>query len=334
MAEPAIGGSALLEVRNLSVSFPASGGLTRAVDGVSFEVQASEILGLVGESGCGKSATALAIMGLLGPPARVEADRIGFRGQDLSITREGAMRRIRGVDLAMIFQEPMSSLNPVLTIGEQVSEVLRAHGRMGARQAWERAIGLLAEVGIPDPASRARQYPHEVSGGMRQRVMIAAALACEPGLLIADEPTTALDVTVQAQILDLMSDVRDRHGTALLLITHDLGVVATVCDRVAVMYAGRLVETAPARSLFEGALHPYTRGLLGSIPRLGAGLREGRKLSPIPGTVPAPGEWPAGCKFEPRCPIAVPDCAVAEPALLPTGDPAHWVRCPVTGGLG
>jgi oligopeptide/dipeptide ABC transporter ATP-binding protein len=322
---------ALLEVRGLTVSFPGAGERVKAVDGVSLDVRESEIVGLVGESGCGKSATALAIMGLIEHPGLAEADAIEFRGRDLTRMSPSQMRRIRGTDLAMIFQEPMTSLNPVLSIGEQVAEVLRAHRRVGRAEARAHAVQLLGEVGIPDPRERASQYPHEISGGMRQRVMIAGALACEPGLLIADEPTTALDVTVQAQILDLIGDIRDEHRTAVLLITHDLGVVATTCDRVAVMYAGRLVEAAPSEELFATPLHPYTRGLLESIPTLGEGVRGGLRLRPIAGTVPAPGEWPPGCKFEPRCSLAIPSCSTSEPELVTAGG-EHRVRCPVVLG--
>ena len=285
-------------------------------------------MGLVGESGCGKSAAALAIMGLIAEPGLVEAEAVEFEGKDLLRLTESDMRRLRGSKLAMVFQEPMSSLNPALTIGEQVAEVPRAHARISRRDARRKAEALLAEVGLPDPARRMRQYPHEISGGMRQRAMIAAALACEPSLLIADEPTTALDVTVQAQILDLIARVRETHDSSVLLITHNLGVVASSCDRVAVMYAGRLVETGPARELLGEPLHPYTRGLLASVPSLSSGLRDGRRLDSIPGTVPSAATMPPGCKFEPRCPIAEPACVEREPELLDAGG-GRRVRCPV-----
>jgi len=318
----------ILDVRGLTVTFPSAPAPLRAVDGISFSMARGEALGLVGESGCGKSATALAIMRLIPEPGRVEAEAVDFEGEDLARLSESEMRLLRGSKLAMVFQEPMSSLNPALTIGEQVAEVPRAHARISRREAWRKAEALLTEVGLPDPARRMRQYPHEISGGMRQRAMIAAALACEPTLLIADEPTTALDVTVQAQILDLVMRVREVHGSSVLLITHNLGVVASSCDRVAVMYAGRLVETGPARELLTAPLHPYTRGLLASVPSLTSGLRDGRRLDSIPGTVPSPATMPPGCKFEPRCDLAEPACSEREPELSEAGAGRH-VRCPV-----
>ncbi|TQF76931.1 ABC transporter ATP-binding protein, partial [Elioraea sp. Yellowstone] len=293
----------LLEVEDLAVSFRTDRGEVEALSGVTLHLDAGEVIGVVGESGCGKSLTALSVMGLVpDPPGRITAGRIRFRGQDLLALGDAAMARLRGREIAMIFQEPMSALNPVFTVGEQVAEVLRVHEGLGRAAARERAALLLARVGVPDPGRRLAQYPHELSGGLRQRVMIAAALACRPKLLIADEPTTALDVTIQAQILALLADLQREFGMATMLITHDLGVVAQVVTRVVVMYAGKVVEEGPVEAVFERPSHPYTAALMRSIPA----LAEGRtRLPAIPGSVPAPGLWPPGCRFAPRCERAV-----------------------------
>jgi peptide/nickel transport system ATP-binding protein len=317
----------LLEVRGLQTSFHTREGVVRAVDGIDFSVDRGEIMGLVGESGCGKSVTSLSIMRLIASPGRIEAGEVVFDGRDLLRIRADEMRRIRGNQITMIFQQPTSSLNPVWDVGRQIGEVLELHRNMSRRAARDRATELLRMVGIPDPERRLRAYPHELSGGMAQRVMIAMALACEPELLIADEPTTALDVTIQAQILDLIRSLRDETGTAVILITHDLGVVAETCDRVAVMYAGEIVEQTDVTTLFRRPLHPYTRGLIGSIPVVGD-LRE--ELSVIPGNVPNLIDLPKGCRFAPRCSARVThDVAIAldvHPTLLPL-DAGHEVRC-------
>jgi oligopeptide/dipeptide ABC transporter ATP-binding protein len=308
----------LLEVSNLTTLFHTDAGVARAVDGVSFTVAAGEVLGIVGESGSGKSVTSLSILRLLPiPPAEVApGSSVRFRGRELLALPEREMRAVRGNDIAMIFQEPMTSLNPVFTVGEQIAEAVRLHRRSTNAEARVRAIEMLRLVGIPDPEERARSYPHQLSGGQRQRVMIAIALSCEPDLLIADEPTTALDVTIQAQILELLRDIRARTGMGMILITHDLGVVAETCDRVAVMYAGRIVEEASVERLFADPRHPYTQGLLRAVPRLGSA---GRALAGIPGTVPSATAWPSGCRFRTRCPFAWDMCA-SEPPLLETGD--------------
>ena len=320
-------GERLLEVRGLRTSFYTRDGVVRAVDGIDFHVGRGEILGLVGESGCGKSVTSLSIMRLIAKPGRIEAGEVIFDGRDLMKLPTSEMRQIRGNRISMIFQQPTSALNPVWDVGRQVAEVLEVHRGMKRRVARSRALDLLKMVGIPDAKRRLDAYPHELSGGMAQRVMIAMALACEPELLIADEPTTALDVTIQAQILDLVRDLRDRTGTAIILITHDLGVVAETCDRVAVMYAGEIIEQAPVDELFAAPHHPYTRGLLGSIPVLGD-VRE--SLTVIPGNVPNLIDLPAGCRFAPRCVARVHHeasiAADAHPALLPTA-PGHDARC-------
>ena len=291
-------GEVLLDVRGLKTSFRLREGTVRAVTGVDFSVRRGEILGLVGESGCGKSVTSLSIMGLISSPGEIEAGEVVFDGQDLLKLDDKSMRSIRGNRISMIFQQPTSSLNPVLNVGYQIGEVLEAHRNMKRKAARERALELMQMVGIPDPKRRLNSYPHEMSGGMAQRVMIAMALACEPELLIADEPTTALDVTIQAQILDLMRRLQRETGTAIVLITHDLGVVAEMCDRVAVMYAGEIIEQTDTRTLFRQPLHPYTRGLIGSVPILGQPKEE---LSVIPGMVPNLVSLPAGCRFAPRC---------------------------------
>jgi len=321
------GSGPLLEVRGLRTSFHTRDGVVRAVDGIDFHVDRGEIMGIVGESGCGKSVTSLSIMGLVAKPGRVEAGEILFDGQDLVKLPSDQMRRLRGDRISMIFQQPTSSLNPVWDVGTQLTEVLRVHRSMKKRPAWQRAGELLKMVGIPDPDRRLKAYPHEMSGGMAQRVMIAMALALEPELLIADEPTTALDVTIQAQILDLMRNLRKETGTAIILITHDLGVVAEMCDRVAVMYAGEIVEQTDVTSLFRDPLHPYTRGLIGSIPVVGEIKDE---LAVIPGSVPNLIDLPKGCRFAPRCAARVAeDVAMAidvHPELRPVAT-GHDVRC-------
>jgi peptide/nickel transport system ATP-binding protein len=311
----------VLELRDLSVTLTTDRGPLRPVDGVSFVVEAGKTLAVVGESGCGKSVTALAIMGLLPQGARIGGS-VRFAGQDLAALDAEALRRKRGAELAMIFQEPMTSLNPAFTAGEQVAEALRLHQGLSPAAAMARAEEMLARVRIPDAARRARQYPHQLSGGMRQRVMIAMALACRPRLLIADEPTTALDVTVQAQILALMDELKAETGTAVLLITHDLGVVADHADEVAVMYAGRIAERAPAATLFARPQHPYTVGLLGAAPSLEGGAE---RLASIEGTVPDLRAPPPGCRFAPRCPFAIARCA-EQPPLAPMGE-GHLAAC-------
>ena len=303
----------LLEVKNLQTHFPTRAGLVRAVDGVSFHVGEGELLGLVGESGCGKSITALSVMRLIAPPGRIVGGEVWFGGENLLKASDARMREIRGDDIAMIFQDPMTSLNPVYTVGEQIAEALRLHRRMNRRQAREAAVEAMKEVSIPDPGRRADDYPHQLSGGMRQRVMISMALACDPQLLIADEPTTALDVTIQAQILELIDELRRTRNLAVLLITHDLGVVAEVADRVAVMYTGRIVEESPVEELFARPKHPYTEGLLRSVPKLTrAEVKKAVRLSTIEGTVPKPTNLPEGCHFAPRCPHRMPRCTEGE----------------------
>jgi oligopeptide/dipeptide ABC transporter ATP-binding protein len=314
----------LLDVQSLVVAFPSATGEVRPVDGVSFTVGAGETVCLVGESGCGKSLTAISLLRLVPAPGRLgSGSHVIFDGDDMLALDEPALRSIRGRRMAMIFQEPMTALNPVLTVGDQIAEVVRVHTRSSKREAWDKAVAMLAQVGIADPAERAKQYPHELSGGMRQRVMIAMALVMSPQLVIADEPTTALDVTIQAQILELLRDMRARTGMALLLITHDLGVVAEMASRVLVMYAGRVVEEAPVQALFSTPSHPYTEGLLSAMPQLG---RERDRLTTIAGSVPPPSALPSGCTFRDRCPYAYERCAVEEPALYQVG-PAHRARC-------
>ncbi|HSM61271.1 MAG TPA: ABC transporter ATP-binding protein [Longimicrobiales bacterium] len=303
----------LLEVRDLRTWFFKEEGLARAVDGVSFEVGEGETVGIVGESGCGKSVTALSILGLHARPSGriLEGSSVRFRGEELVGAPEARLRRLRGGDISMVFQEPATSLNPVRRVGAQVAEALVVHGRSDRRAAGARTGELLAEVGLDDAQRIARAYPHQLSGGMCQRVMIAMALACEPALLVADEPTTSLDVTTQAQILDLLASLRARHGMSLLLITHDLGVIAEMCDRVLVMYAGQIVESGTADEVLRDARHPYTRGLLASVPRrAGTG-----RLAPIPGVVPAASAWPGGCRFRDRCPSAMPECRREPPTV-------------------
>ncbi|WP_046497970.1 ABC transporter ATP-binding protein [Streptomyces odonnellii] len=311
----------LLEVRDLSVEFRTRDGIARAVNGVGFGVDAGETLAVLGESGSGKSVTAQAVMGILDtPPARISAGEVLFRGRDLLTLPEERRRGIRGAEMAMIFQDALSSLNPVLSVGAQLGEMFTVHRGMSRKRARAKAIELMDRVGIPAAEDRAGDYPHQFSGGMRQRVMIAMALALEPALIIADEPTTALDVTVQAQIMDLLAELRRELDTALILITHDLGVVADAADRIAVMYAGRIVETAPVRALYKAPAHPYTRGLLDSVPRLD---RKGRELYAIKGLPPNPLRVPSGCAFHPRCPVARDICRTDEPPLFDAGEGRH-----------
>jgi len=316
----------LLDVRGLTCEFLTEAGPARAVDGVSFVVARGETVGLVGESGCGKSATALALMGLLPRPAgRVAGGTIRFDGHELTSLSERHYRDLRGNRLAMVFQEPMTALNPVMRSGEQVAEVLRRHRGLDRRAAWKKTISLFEDVGIPAPVERVHDYPHQLSGGMRQRVVIAMAIACEPALLIADEPTTALDVTIQAQILDLLQSLQRRTGLAILLITHDLGVVAQLCDRVLVMYAGQIVERAPVKELFAAPRHPYTVGLLRSMPRPRANAERVR-LPEIPGSVPPITARPDGCTFADRCDRSEAQCRNKQPSLDTVG-PDHDARC-------
>jgi oligopeptide/dipeptide ABC transporter ATP-binding protein len=317
----------LLEVRNLKTYFYTEDGVVKAVDGVDFTVGRGEVLGLVGESGCGKSVTSLSIMRLIGIPGKVVAGEIMFEGRNILELSEAEMVHMRGNRMSMIFQQPQSSLNPVFKVGDQVAEVLQIHQNMSKEESWKKAVELLRLVGIADPESKAHSYPHEVSGGQAQRVMIAMALALNPQLLIADEPTTALDVTIQAQILDLMRDLRTRMNTAVILITHDLGVISEMADRVAVMYAGRIVEQADITTLFKNPMHPYTQGLMASIPVLGT-VKE--VLDVIPGSVPNLVNLPPGCQFAPRCRAMTEHqltiCTQMEPQLLPI-QPAHLSRC-------
>ncbi len=314
---------ALLEVRDLRTWFHTDEGVARAVDGVTFDVERGQVVGVVGESGSGKSVTALSIMGLVSEPGEIRAgSRVVLDGRELTSLSPKAMRRVRGAEVAMIFQEPMTSLNPIYPVGDQIAEAVRTHAGLKKAAARERAVSLLARVGIPDPEARAHEYPHQLSGGQRQRVMIAMALANEPALLIADEPTTALDVTIQAQILELLLELRAELGMAVLLITHDLGVVAETCDRVVVMYGGQVVEEGPVDTVFDRPAHPYTRGLLDAVPRPDA---RGRRLTTIPGVVPAPTAWPEGCRFRPRCPYAWEPCR-RDPSLLRAGA-LQYARC-------
>ena len=314
----------VLEVQDLRISFPGPGETRiRPVDGVSFTLDRGETLALVGESGCGKSLTSLALLQLVPAPGRIEEESsIRLGDTDVLGLKGEALRRIRGRRIGMVFQDPMTSLNPVFTVGDQIVEGVLAHFRMSRATARERALELLREVGIPDPAGRLKAYPHQLSGGMRQRVMIAIALAAEPEILVADEPTTALDVTVQAQILEVLDRLQASRGMAVLLITHDLGIVAGRADRVAVMYAGQIVEESPTTRLFANPSHPYTQGLFASVPRISGPLK---RLSPIGGSVPAPAAWPSGCRFRPRCPKAF-DKSELEPPLLPV-EPEHRMRC-------
>ena len=326
----------LLEIRDLTVEFPARETWLPAVRDLSLSLAPGEALGLVGESGCGKSVTALATLRLLPPQARARG-AIFFEGRNLLELGEEEMRQVRGARIAMVFQEPMTALNPVMRVGDQVAEAVLAHGEhsafssqpSGKKEAMERAVEALRDVGLPDAERRARDYPFQLSGGMRQRVMIAMAIVNRPQLLIADEPTTALDVTIQAQILDLLAELRQKLGLAMLFISHDLGVISQVAGRVAVMYAGSVVETGSTADVLSRAVHPYTRGLLAAVPTLRT--ERGRPLAAIEGTVPAPGALPPGCAFEPRCSLRVPECALALPPLAEVA-PGHWARCPVAAG--
>ncbi len=317
----------ILEVTDLKTQFFTETGVVRAVDGVNFRVRRGEVLGIVGESGCGKSVTSLSIMRLIGEPGRIVQGSIMFDGEDLVKLSEKEMLNIRGNRISMIFQQPQSSLNPVFRVGDQLAESLQIHKNMNKKESQARAVELLRMVGIPEPESRAKSYPHEMSGGMAQRVMIAMALSCEPELLIADEPTTALDVTIQAQILDLMRNLRTKMDTAIILITHDLGVVAEICDRVNVMYAGRIVEKASVYDLFASPQHPYTAALIGSTPVLGQADKE---LTTIPGSVPNLITLPQGCKFAPRCEARITNnltrCTEEEPELVEMEN-GRFVRC-------
>jgi peptide/nickel transport system ATP-binding protein len=313
----------LLRVTGLTTTFKLATGVVRAVDNVSLELRRGETLGLVGESGSGKSMTAMSILRLVQPPGETLGGPVEFNGRrDLLELSEREMRKIRGAEIALIFQEPMTALNPVLTVGDQIAEAILVHGQAPRAAARDRAVELLSAVKIPDPEKRVRDYPHQLSGGMRQRVLIAIALACQPLLLIADEPTTSLDVTIQAEILDLLREMKETFHLALLLITHDLGVVAGQADRVAVMYAGRIVEEGPVRRIFQAPAHPYTRGLLASIP----GGAPGRRLAGIEGTVPNLASLPPGCAFEPRCPDRFAKCPTAPPPSFSV-EPAHQTRC-------
>ena len=319
-------GEALLEVQGLRTWFHTDEGVAKAVDGVTYTVKKGETLGVVGESGCGKSVTALSVMQLLPmPPGNFEGGQILFRGQDLLTKTDAEMREIRGNEIAMIFQEPMSALNPVFTVGDQIMETVMLHRGLEREAARAHAVEMLRKVGIPSPEQRVDEYPHQLSGGMRQRVMIAIAMSCDPALLIADEPTTALDVTIQAQILDLMRELQDAEGMSMLLITHDLAVVAETAHHVAVMYAGKVVEYSPVEELFANPRHPYTIGLFQSLPDLAG---EGERLETIPGIVPSAYNFPSGCRFRTRCPIATDRCASEEPALLNLEEgKEHTVAC-------
>ncbi|KEO84863.1 ABC transporter ATP-binding protein [Tumebacillus flagellatus] len=315
--------STILEIQNLKTQFHGENRVIPAVDGISFSLQKGETLGVVGESGCGKSVTSLSIMRLLAKGAKIAEGRIHFNGRDLLSLSEAQMRSVRGNEIAMIFQEPMTSLNPVYTIGKQLSEMTMLHRGYSKKQALDHAVEMLKKVNIPRPEKIVHEYPHQLSGGMRQRVMIAMAMSCDPDVLIADEPTTALDVTIQAQILDLMRDLRDRQSTSILLITHDLGVVAEMCDRVIVMYAGQVVEAADVNSLFERPAHPYTQGLMRSIPKVDADLD---RLESIPGSVPLPGSVRQGCRFASRCEQAHDKCLSDTPPLFELGE-GRQSRC-------
>jgi peptide/nickel transport system ATP-binding protein len=317
----------LLEIKGLKVHFDTEDGVLQAVDGVDIGIDAGETLGLVGESGCGKSVTALAVMRLvMMPPGRIVGGQILWRGRDLVTADDDAIRALRATEIAMIFQEPMTSLNPVYSVGEQIAEVVRLHKKLGRGAAMEHAVEMLRLVNIPNPGGRINDYPHQFSGGMRQRVMIAMALSCSPKLLIADEPTTALDVTIQAQILDLMTELKEKLGMAVLLITHAMGVVAETAQRVAVMYAGKVIETADVGELFRAPLHPYTQGLIRSIPRIDLAATHKRRLEAIGGTVPRLIDPAPGCRFAPRCTFARDECVTETPPLREV-TPGHKVAC-------
>lgn len=313
----------ILEINNLKTSFFTDDGEVPAVDDVNFSIKPGEILGVVGESGCGKSVTSLSVMGLVPPPGKIVAGDIRFKDEELTKATERRMRQIRGNEIAMIFQEPMTSLNPVFTIGSQLIEGIRLHNKLSKKEAVSRAVQILKKVGLPRADQLLKEYPHQLSGGMRQRVMIAMAMACEPALLIADEPTTALDVTIQAQILDLMKRLNEDSNTSILLITHDLGVVADLCDRIVVMYAGKVVEEGSVRDIFNNPQHPYTEGLIQSVPDM---RTKQKRLYSIPGNVPKPGSVQHGCLFTPRCKYVFDRCTAENPQLLETED-GHQVRC-------
>ena len=318
--------SSVLEVRDLRTSFFTAAGVVKAVDGVSFKVGEGKTLGLVGESGSGKSVTAMSITRLIAPPGRIVGGHVLLQGRNLLEVAEAEMRQIRGSRISMIFQEPMTALNPVMEVGVQISEAALAHEKVSRAEAWNRAVESMRAVAIPDPEKRARDYPHHLSGGMRQRVMIAMALVCRPALLIADEPTTALDVTIQAQILELLDTLRLQYNLSMILISHDLGVIAEVADDVAVMYAGKIVEIGPAMDVFHDAKHPYTQGLLHSIPKLGSSLTEKHRLDAIEGMVPNLLRLPTGCAFAPRCFKRTAECEISEIPLLPI-TPTQEARC-------
>ena len=327
MTEPEMKNETLLEIENLRTWFHTDDGVARAVDGVSFEIAEGETLGLVGESGCGKSVTALSVLRLVDPPGRIEGGEIRLRSRNLCDLTNREMRRVRGREISMIFQEPMTSLNPVFTVGDQIIEAVTLHQKKNRGEARELAVEMLRCVGIPSPERRVNEYPHQMSGGMKQRVMIAMALVCRPALLIADEPTTALDVTIQAEILDLLADLQREFNMAILLITHNLGIVAGMAKRVAVMYAGKIVEYAPVEQVFAESKHPYTTCLFKSVPRLDTSAQE--RLETIEGSVPNPKNWPTGCRFHPRCPYATEKCARDEPPLEEKR-PGHKAACWVT----
>ena len=318
--------SKILEVRNLKTSFFTARGVVKAVDDVSFSLETGETLGLVGESGCGKSVTAMSIARLISPPGRVVGGQILLNGQDLLALSEPEMRRVRGSQISMVFQEPMTALNPVLEVGFQIAEAVVAHEKVSRKQAWDRAVESMRAVSIPDSEKRAKEYPHQLSGGMRQRVMIAMALVCRPTLLIADEPTTALDVTIQAQILELLDSLRHQYRLSMILISHDLGVIAEVAENIAVMYAGKIVEIGPVMDVFHNAKHPYTQGLLHSIPKLGSSVARKTRLDAIEGMVPDLLQLPTGCAFAPRCAKRTPECSASEIPLEPV-TANREVRC-------
>lgn len=314
----------VLEVKNLKTHFFTKEGTSRAVDGVSFYLNKGETIGIVGESGCGKSMTSLSILNLIpSPPGKIVDGEILLHGQNIIGLPQEELRKIRGKKISMIFQEPMTSLNPVLTVGEQIAETIRLHEKLPRKQAWEKAVDMLRIVGIPSPEKRAKQEPYQLSGGMRQRVMIAMALACNPDVLIADEPTTALDVTIQAQILEILKDLQQQMGMSIIFITHDLGVVSEMCDKVAVMYAGQVIEEGLTDELFDKPLHPYTRGLIDSLPKL---YEEQEELKTIEGSVPSPYNYPVGCRYADRCPFAKALCREAQPELITMAD-NRKVRC-------
>jgi peptide/nickel transport system ATP-binding protein len=320
-------GERLLEIKGLKTHFFTEEGVVRAVDGVDLHIDKGETLGVVGESGCGKTVTALSVMKLIPmPPGKIVEGQMLYEGRDLVTLPPAQMRKVRGKEISMVFQEPMTSLNPVFTIGEQIAEAIRLHEGLGRRAAMDKTVDMLKLVHIPNPERRVKEYPHQLSGGMRQRVMIAMALSCNPKLLIADEPTTALDVTIQAQILELLNELKAKLGMAVLLITHDMGVIAETAQRVMVMYAGKVVEEAPVKELFKEPLHPYTQGLLRSIPRIDTAATQKKRLEAIPGVVPSLLNLPRGCSFEPRCPHAKPVCKDQEPVLKEVRR-GHRVSC-------